>query len=234
MVGISYDSLDVLKKFQAQEQAPQRFVSDTKGVAVTAFGVSMTDQGQVYAKRATFIIRDGKVLHTVFDWSPLGNVSKTLDWLTAHPAVASTRPPLVESAAPAFTLPLIANGSGSFSLAKQRGHGVYINFFASWCAPCVQEAATIGAITPEFSSRGVRIVGIAVLDNPSGAMGFVHRYGLKYPIAYDKSGSVGAEYRLTQLPLHVFVDSNGVVRQYVAGGPIPAAELRAGLSSIAR
>ena len=85
MVGISLDPLDVLKRFQADEQAPQRFVSDPKGDAVNAFDVSLTDQNQVYAKRVTFIIRDGKVLHSVFDWSPLGNVDKTLAWLQAHP-----------------------------------------------------------------------------------------------------------------------------------------------------
>ena len=47
--------------------------------------MSITDQNQVYAKRVTFVIRDGVVLHSVFDWSPLGNVNKTLDWLKAHP-----------------------------------------------------------------------------------------------------------------------------------------------------
>lgn len=85
VVGISLDPIDVLKKFQAEEQAPQRFVSDPKGDAVNAFDVSITDQNVVYAKRATFVIRDGVVLHTVFDWSPLGNVNKTLDWLKANP-----------------------------------------------------------------------------------------------------------------------------------------------------
>jgi peroxiredoxin len=84
VVGISYDPLDVLKRFQAEEDAPQRFVSDPKGDAINAFGVSITSQGQQYAKRATFVIRDGKVLHVVFDWSPLGNVNKTLDWLNAN------------------------------------------------------------------------------------------------------------------------------------------------------
>ena len=85
VVGISLDPIDTLKRFQAQEQAPQRFVSDPKGEAVKAFDVLLTAQGQEYAKRATFVIRDGVVLHTVFDWSPLGNVNKTLDWLKAHP-----------------------------------------------------------------------------------------------------------------------------------------------------
>ena len=84
VVGISYDPLDVLKRFQAEENAPQRFVSDPQGEAINAFGVSLTSQGEQYAKRATFVIRDGKVLHVVFEWSPLANVNKTLDWLTAH------------------------------------------------------------------------------------------------------------------------------------------------------
>lgn len=85
VVGISLDPIDVLKKFQAEEQAPQRFVSDPKGDAVKAFDVSIVDQNVQYAKRATFVIRDGVVLHSVFDWSPLGNVNKTLAWLQAHP-----------------------------------------------------------------------------------------------------------------------------------------------------
>lgn len=84
VVGISLDPLDVLKRFQAEEHAPQRFVSDPKGDAVKAFDVLLTDQNEVYAKRVTFIIRDGKVLHSIFDWSPLGNVNKTLAWLEAH------------------------------------------------------------------------------------------------------------------------------------------------------
>src|ERR1700674_4843680 len=47
------------------------------------------------------------------------------------------------TAAPVFTLPLIANGNGAFDLRQSRGHGVYINFFASWCTPCKREAQTI-------------------------------------------------------------------------------------------
>jgi peroxiredoxin len=85
VVGISYDPTDVLTKFQQEEEAPQRFVSDPKGTAADAFGVAASEKGEQYAKRATFIIRDGTVLHVVFDWSPLGNVNKTFDWLSAHP-----------------------------------------------------------------------------------------------------------------------------------------------------
>jgi peroxiredoxin len=86
VVGISPDPIQKLTQFQEEEHAPQRFVSDPKADAITAYGVKLVDAGQTYAKRVTFIIgRDGKIAHEVFDWSPLGNVNKTLDWLKAHP-----------------------------------------------------------------------------------------------------------------------------------------------------
>jgi peroxiredoxin len=234
VVGISYDPLEKLKSFQAQEQAPQRFVSDPKGAAAVAFDVSMTDQNQVFAKRATFIIRDGKVLHTVFDWSPLGNVSKTLAWLEGHPPAGTAAPALQGKAAPPIVAPIIANGEGAFDLSKQRGHGVYINFFASWCQPCQEEARTVAAAAREYSGSNVRVVGIAVLDTEKDAKSFARDYGLRYPIAFDASGSVGAAYRLAALPLHVFIGPDGVVRYYEPGGPISPAQLRAALDSIKR
>ena len=86
VVGISPDPVDLLARFQKEENAPQRFVTDPADEAIKAYGVTLEDSGKIYAKRATFIIgHNGKVLHVVFDWSPLGNVTKTLDWLTANP-----------------------------------------------------------------------------------------------------------------------------------------------------
>jgi peroxiredoxin len=149
-------------------------------------------------------------------------------------ASEAQKPPLVEQPAPAFTLPLIANGQGSFSLAQQRGHGVYINFFASWCKPCGQEVQTIQAAAPTFERRGVRMLGIIVLDSRTAALSFVRDHHLTYPIALDASGDTGAAYRVQQLPLHVFIGPDGIVDQYVPGGPIPAQELRTGLTQIAR
>ena len=154
--------------------------------------------------------------------------------LTLSPAIAAQKPPLVEEPAPPVSLPIIANGSGSFTLAQQRGHGVYLNFFASWCKPCAQEAQTIEAVAGPYEASGVRVVGIAVLDTQSAAIAFVRSHGLKYPIAFDKNGAAGAAYRLDALPLHVFVGPDGIVKQYVQGGPIPAAELRTGLTQISR
>jgi peroxiredoxin len=154
--------------------------------------------------------------------------------LALSPAAADQQPSLRNSPAPPISLPIIANGSGTFILKQQRGHGVYINFFASWCQPCQEEAGTIEKVTAEFAGRDVRVIGIAILDDPSRTKQFVRGHGLRYPIAFDQSGDVGAAYRVNELPLHVFVGADGVIKQYVEGGPIPAAELRTGLAEISK
>lgn len=147
-------------------------------------------------------------------------------------AAAKEKPPLVGEPAPAFELPEIANVAGAFDLKHERGHGVYINFFASWCEPCKHEVGNIEQAA-RSNKFGIVIVGIAVLDSKIQALAFVKAHSLTYPIAFDEAGKVGAAYRLVRLPLHVFVGPDGVIRQYVVGGPISAAELRAGLSAIA-
>ena len=82
VVGISTDDIKTLTDFQAQMKAPQRFVSD-KGAAITkSYNVELAG----VAKRVTFVIgRNGKILFSYFDWSPLTNVNKVYAWLKAHP-----------------------------------------------------------------------------------------------------------------------------------------------------
>ena len=85
-MGVSVDPLDKLARFQKEEEAPQRFVADVDASIVKAYGVDLTKDAQTFAKRVTFVVgHDGNVLFSVFDWSPLSNVNKTLEWLKAHP-----------------------------------------------------------------------------------------------------------------------------------------------------
>jgi len=150
------------------------------------------------------------------------------------PAGAAQKLPLAGMPAPAISVPIIANGSGIFVLKQHLGHPVYINFFASWCEPCKEEVQTIQTVTAEPALRNVVVIGIAELDEPSAAKRFAQTHGLRYPIALDQAGYIGAAYRLNELPLHVFIGADGIVKQYVEGGPIPAAELRTGLTEISK
>lgn len=86
VVGISGDSLDTLIKFQKSTGAPQPFVSDPGFRYSAAYGVKMTEQGESFAKRQTFIIgKNGKILYSTLDWSPLPNVNHVYTWLKQHP-----------------------------------------------------------------------------------------------------------------------------------------------------
>lgn len=88
VVGISTDPVDVLTKFQAAMGASQRFVSDPNGAIAKAYGVSFAYNGAVLAKRVTFVVgKDGKVLYSLAEDSPLTNVQSTLDWLKKNPQV---------------------------------------------------------------------------------------------------------------------------------------------------
>jgi peroxiredoxin len=90
VVGISTDDADTLIKFQKDENAPQRFVSDPNGTITKAFGIGGEYKGKYYADRVTFVIgTDGKVLHTVVDDVPQSNVASTYDWVKKNPHTKS-------------------------------------------------------------------------------------------------------------------------------------------------
>ena len=131
-------------------------------------------------------------------------------------------PPRAGAEAPAFSLPVVANGHGTVSLASLKGHNVYLNFFASWCEPCKEEAPSIAQLSKQYAPRNVVVVGIDELEQAEAAKGFAERYHLPYSIALDTSGDVGGSYGLLGLPLHVFIAADGKVEAYRVGELSPS------------
>ncbi len=83
---MSTDDAHTLLNFQTKLNAPQQMVSDVEHKIVNAYGVAFGMGNLTVAKRQTFVIgKDGRILFTYFDWSPLTNVNKTYEWLKAHP-----------------------------------------------------------------------------------------------------------------------------------------------------
>ncbi|MBV8162800.1 MAG: TlpA family protein disulfide reductase [Candidatus Eremiobacteraeota bacterium] len=131
-------------------------------------------------------------------------------------------PPRAGAPAPAFSLPVVANGHGTVSLASLKGRNVYLNFFASWCEPCKAEAPSIAALSKQYAPHNVVVVGIDELEQAEAAKNFATRYHLPYSIALDTSGDVGGSYGLLGLPLHVFISPDGTVAAYRVGEMSPA------------
>jgi cytochrome c biogenesis protein CcmG/thiol:disulfide interchange protein DsbE len=117
-------------------------------------------------------------------------------------------------------------------LADHRGHGVWINFWASWCAPCQSETPTLRAMDQAYRSQGLDVIGISVKESTAADVSaYAQRYDLAYTIAADLIGDVKDLYGVYALPTQVFVDPNGVVRA-VVNGPLSQAQARAYIAQI--
>jgi cytochrome c biogenesis protein CcmG, thiol:disulfide interchange protein DsbE len=136
----------------------------------------------------------------------------------------------VGRAAPAWTEQSIPGPT--LSLASLHGKAVYLNFFATWCPPCVAEAPSIDALSRSLSHDGLRVVGVDVLVNAVKAEQFRRAHHLSYAVVVD-SGALRREYQINGLPVHVFIDRDGIVRTIVVGEITPAA-MRADAERILR
>jgi cytochrome c biogenesis protein CcmG, thiol:disulfide interchange protein DsbE len=117
--------------------------------------------------------------------------------------------------APNFTLNRI-DKPGKLQLASLRGKVVVLNFWASWCYPCKQEAPTLAAAAKQYAGRVV-VLGVDVNDFAGDARKFAHKYGLDYPIVHDNHNVTSPTYGLTGLPETFFIDRSGKVVVHVAG-----------------
>lgn len=130
---------------------------------------------------------------------------------SGHAASSAAR---VGFVAPQWSEPT-SNGS-KLSLDSLRGKPVYLNFFATWCPPCNEEAPDINALQKQYAPRGLRTVGVDELENAQKAAQFVRKYGLVYPAVVD-DGALQTQYGVNGLPVHVFIDRSGVIRKIVTG-----------------
>lgn len=126
---------------------------------------------------------------------------------------------LVGKPAANFVLPAIDTGADAVSLAAYRGKPVIINFWASWCTSCREEAQLLEAFWQIWKGKGVQVIGIAVQDTPEAAQEFARRAGKTFPLAIDTSGKTGLDYGVYGVPETFFIDANGIIR-YKEAGPI--------------
>ncbi|HUP92515.1 MAG TPA: TlpA disulfide reductase family protein [Solimonas sp.] len=129
--------------------------------------------------------------------------------------------------APAFSLKDLAGQTRT--LAEFRGKLVLVNFWASWCAPCVAELPLLVEAQARFAARGLQVIGPA-LDEPAGVQPFVGRFGINYPVMADFSGAEALARELGNsqgaLPYSVLISRDGRVLEVILGG-LKREELRA-------
>jgi cytochrome c biogenesis protein CcmG/thiol:disulfide interchange protein DsbE len=129
----------------------------------------------------------------------------------------------VGDVAPTSSLPRL-DGGGSGSLADYRGRWVLVNFWASWCIPCREEAPALEEFQQRHGDADFTVLGIDSRDLSGDGRAFVRRFGLSYPQLRDGNGAGAGDFGTTGVPENYLVDPRGKVRLLFVG-PISAEDL---------
>jgi len=129
---------------------------------------------------------------------------------------------------PDFTLTLFSgyeyNGQSEVKISDLRGKVVFINFWASWCKPCEQEAALLEEAWKYYQPSGkVVFLGVDYVDTEPEARIFLKKFGNTYPNGPDLGTAISQMFRLQGVPETFIVDTNGILR-YVKIGPFLSLE----------
>jgi cytochrome c biogenesis protein CcmG/thiol:disulfide interchange protein DsbE len=129
------------------------------------------------------------------------SASRTLD-----EAVAQSKHPLAPEAA--RSLPGLS-GTRTASLASFSGKVVVLNFWASWCEPCQDEAPLLQRAQSQLEHHNATVLGVTYLDASPDSESFVRRYHLTYPNLRDDNGAFAHSYGTDQLPESFVIDRYG-------------------------
>jgi len=139
-------------------------------------------------------------------------VAQRSDNRTLDQAVAKGSAP----AAPDRALPVLG-AQGKRTLASYRGKPVVLNFWASWCTPCRQEAPLLEKAQQRLRAHGGTVVGITYRDTTGDAQAFVRKFGLTYPSLRDVDGKLAESYGTRALPETFVIDRDGHIRAISRG-----------------
>ena len=132
-------------------------------------------------------------------------------------------------AAPEFNLSQV--GAGEISSEQLLGRVVMLDFWASWCPPCRDEAPVLAQIYGEYRDKGVEFIGVNLWDNAGDAELFLQQEGHQYPNGIDEEGKIAIRYGVRGIPEKFFIDRDGlIVRKF--SGPMDADRLRRILDSM--
>ncbi|MCL4294576.1 MAG: TlpA family protein disulfide reductase [Anaerolineae bacterium] len=117
--------------------------------------------------------------------------------------------------APDFTLTLF-DGS-PLTLSQLRGQVVVINFWASWCVPCRDEAPVLEQTWRRYRDRGVLFIGVDYLDTDKEALAFIEEFTITYPNGPDLGTRIAKDYRIAGVPETFFIAKDGRVADLQIG-----------------
>ena len=125
--------------------------------------------------------------------------------------------PVAAVGKPAPNLDTVDMKGDVWSLSKQKGQVVFVNFWATWCAPCREEMPSMQQLYAKMPKDKFKMVALYNRDKPELVKNFVTKLGITIPILDDQQNILGERYGLTGLPETFIVDKKGVIREKFIG-----------------
>jgi peroxiredoxin len=125
------------------------------------------------------------------------------------------RGPQVGMPAPDFTLPDLEGKL--HSLADFRGRVVVLNFWATWCPPCIDEMPSLQRLHQALADRGIAVLAVSVDERFKDVPPFVSKFGLTFPVLYDEGKKVSRKYQTFKYPETYILDRQGRLKSKVVG-----------------
>ena len=145
---------------------------------------------------------------------------------TASPA---SGPFHIGEVAPALVVPQV--GGGTIDLANLRGQPIWVNFMGTYCPPCRDEFPLMNGFAARYADDGLVILAIDVREDEGTVASFANELGAIFPLGLDTDGSVADAWGALALPVHFWIDTDGVIRDGALGG-IGADIMAEGLAKI--
>ncbi|NGZ03220.1 MAG: hypothetical protein CV090_09240 [Nitrospira sp. WS238] len=127
-----------------------------------------------------------------------------------------SRVPTVGTAAEDFQLTDLAGKQQS--LSQYRGKVVLVNFWATWCKPCTTEMPAMQAMYDKLRDQGFVVLAVNELEDEAKVREHITQHGHTFPVLLDSDNKVANQFGVFGLPVSVFIDEKGVVREYIKGG----------------
>jgi peroxiredoxin len=134
--------------------------------------------------------------------------------LTLAACYRGSHPPRIGNPAPDFT---IQDGSTTFALHNVRDKVVILNFWATWCAPCVQEMPSLEQLQNKFKNRGVEVVGVSVDVDGGAYRKFLKDHSVDFLTVRDPDQKTNTLYGTFKFPETYIIDRRGILRRKFIG-----------------
>ena len=118
--------------------------------------------------------------------------------------------------APPLQVPQV--GGGTIDLANLKGKPVWINFMATWCPPCQDEFPLMNGFAARYADKGLVVIAIDVREDEGAVASFADQLKATFPLGLDGDGKAASTWDAIALPVHFWIDTDGVVRDGALGG----------------